>query len=161
MREIKSIGLSLENCEAMEFKREDIGRFNIIDIKRSISRSASNSVSDYLTSEEVYLQLSSKANKYSTFTCTWHDGEVTPFERLLQHKDIVAIDINYEDGTNEYIYVKWKGESDYTNEIETVKMNDHTGDLYIVISENENVESYFRESLEEEEAITWYLYLEE
>jgi hypothetical protein len=41
-------------------------------------------------------------------------------KRLLSYNDITHIQIYFEDGTNEYIGVPWKGEY-YSNELQVVK----------------------------------------
>lgn len=151
MRKIYSIELGLENCEVIEIKKEHIGIFRLEDIKRSMRGNAINGIRENLHAEEFYLQICSQANKHSSFTCTWHDGDVTPFDRMLNDKDLVSIHIHYDDGTDEYVYVNWVGDSDHTNPIQTAAVNKHTGDLYIAVSENEKVEDYFKLYLEDEE----------
>lgn len=161
MKEVKSVELILENCEVIEIKREYIGIFHVSDIKKSISRDAINSISDYVTAEEVFIQISSKANNSSSYVGDLHDGEITPFDRLIRYADITALNIKYQDGSKEYIFVKWGGDSDYTNEYQSVAINEKTGDLYIAISEKENVESYFKEYLQDENNSFWGLYEED
>lgn len=75
----------------------------------------------------------------------------------MEYADITALNIKYQDGSREYILVKWGGDSDDTNEYQSVAINEKTGDLYIVISENENVESYFKEYLQDEDNQFWEL----
>lgn len=55
MKEVKSVELVLENLESIEVKREHIGMFHVSNLKRSISRNAINSISDYVTAEEVFI----------------------------------------------------------------------------------------------------------
>lgn len=158
MKEVKSIELVLENCEMIEIKREHIGSFNLSNIRRSISRIAANSICDSLSAEDAFIQISSKANTINSYSFTWDDNKILPFDRLTQHKDITAIEIHYEDGSNEYIYVNWGGKSDYTNLYQTSKINQHTGDLYIAISEKYKVDDYFAEEIEKENSYVWDLY---
>jgi hypothetical protein len=159
MKEIKFIELVLENCEIIKIDKQHIGIFRIENIKRSISRVAMNSISDHKSAEEVFIQISSKANNYNSYVTTWSGNETLPFTRLIKYKDITAISIHYEDDDEEYIYVPWGGESDYKNEYQSCKINEHTGDLYIIISEKENVENYFKECLEDEDTY-WESYEE-
>lgn len=161
MKEVKSVELILENCEVIEIKREHIGVFHVLDIKKSISRDAINSINDYLEAEEIFIQISSKANNPSSYVEDLHDGEITPFDRLMRYADITALNIKYQDDSEEYIFVKWGGDSDYTNEYQSVATNEKTGDLYIVISEKENVESYFKEYLQDENNSFWELLKED
>lgn len=160
MKEIMSIELVLENCEVIKIEREYIGSLFIENITRSISRRAINSIRDSMSAEEVFIQISSEANKAKSYSTTWSDNEVSPFERLVRCSDITAVSINYQDGSDEYIYVKWGGESDYSNVNQTSAVNERTGDLYIAISEKETAESYFSSFLEEDDSCYWSLYKE-
>ncbi|MCY7954716.1 hypothetical protein MOB72_08110 [Bacillus licheniformis] len=159
MREVKYIELVTENCEVIRIDREHIGHFRMSNITRSIARRASNSISESLSTEEIFLQVSSKANTTDANVCTWEGNDTLPFDRLQKHHDIVAIDVIFQDGSNEYIYGKWGGDSEYTNENQTVSVNENTGDLYLVISEKDNVQQHFTDLLEEDEDDTfWDLY---
>lgn len=158
-REIESIELVLENLESVKIKREHIGFFEMRGITKSISRLASNSISEILTVNEVFLQICSKANNYSSYVHDWHDEKIKPFERLMRYKDIVAVEVNFKDGSSECIYVNWESDlDDYTNKNQSVAINKKTGDLYIVISEKENVLTYFDDYLKEEKSSYWVLY---
>ncbi len=160
MKQVKCIDIVLENCEVIRIMREHIGDFHVLDIKRSISRIAMNSVSGTLSAEEIFIQVSSEANETTSYLTTWSANDTKPFQRIVQSMDISAIDINYEDGSNEEVLVNWGGDSDYTNEKQTADMNEDTGDLYIAISENTTVFDYFENELEEEESNYWSLYEE-
>jgi hypothetical protein len=157
MKVFKSVELVLENCEAIEIKREHIGIFYVLNIKRSISRRAVNSIDSYTTADEVFMQICSEANVLSSYVTTCSDNDVLPFARLLNYKDITGLRIKYKDGDEEYIQVNWGGDSDYENEYQTAAINEKTGDLYIVISEKESVESYFKEYLQREDNSFWKL----
>lgn len=144
MKEIMSIDIALENCEVITVKAEHIKYLKLHNIGRSITKfNYSNSFENTLQSEGLFLRISSASNTYDSFTCTWDDGEVTPFQRLQEHLDIVAININYTNGDKEYIYAPWGGNSDYVNEYQTIAIHKDTGDMYIAVSEKHKVEEYF------------------
>ena len=155
---VESINIILENCEVIGINRQYVGAFYITDIKRTISRLAMNSISDTINSDEIFIQVSSKANDVSAYLTTWGDNTTKPFDRIRQHNDITAIEIVWENKTNEYIYVDWGGNSDYTNSNQTSAINETTGDLYIAVSENETVSEFFKVGLIEKEAEYWSLY---
>lgn len=159
MKEVESIKFVLENLEAIKFNREDIGILFINNIRRSISRNAVNSISDSIWAEEVSIQLSSNANKQKSYTTTYSESE-PPFKRLLKHSDITALGVKYQNGEEEYVFVDWGGDSEYVNINQTSVLNEHTGDLYIVISGKETAESYFKEALEDKSAFYWDMYSE-
>lgn len=147
IKEIKSIELVLENCEVIVVEKESIGTMNLTNIHRSIRRVATNSVSDLLQAEEVFIQISSKVNHVSSYSLSLGSG--TPFERLMQYGDITAVLINYEDGSEEYIFVDWSEGCEYNNLYQSSAVNEQTGDLYLVISPKETVESFFGSLLTE------------
>lgn len=157
MRQVKSITLVLENLEAVTFNREDIGTLHINNITRSIGRIAVNSINDTSIAEEFFIQLSSKSNKKGPHASTYSSSKL-PFDRLLQHDDITAIGVIYQNGKEEEtIYVNWGGDSDYTNINQTSVLNEKTGDLYIAISKEETADSYFKDDIQSEDYSYWRL----
>lgn len=158
MREVESIEFALENCEGVKIDRENIGTFYLDDIKRSISRSAMNSIGGNYTAENLVVQICSKANRLDAYTSTWSGNDRMPFERLTTHNDICGVQINYQDGSSEYLYVKWIGDSEYNNDAQSSKINPHTNDLYIVVGKDLNLEEVFGDELEEDDAFCWEMY---
>lgn len=55
------------------------------------------------------------------------------YERLTSHSDIVALEINYEDDSSEYIYVPFDG--DYENKLQKTTQEEVQG--------KERLEIYF------------------
>jgi len=141
MNQIKSIELCLENCEVLKFEADQIGRFEVKNIKNEISRIALNSISKLSTCEEFIIQISSKANISESYLTTWSNNNVLPFERINNGRDIVSVTINYEDGNKENIYVDWDG-TYCENYLQSSYIN-KAGDLYIVVSKNKNVKDVF------------------
>ncbi|TYS25136.1 hypothetical protein FZC71_00895 [Bacillus subtilis] len=152
MKKVKSIDLVLENCEVLKFDSKYIGRFYMTNITRTISRKASNLIGENYSAENVFLQLFAEGNDSNAFKQTWPSNSELPFDRLQQCPDIVAIDVFYEDSSNDYILVNWSGDSDVNNENQTAKLNEYTGDLFLVISGKETVENYFEDVLAEDES---------
>lgn len=162
MREVSSIELVLENCEVIRVKRENIGVFRIFNVQRHITRLAVNSISESLEAQEVVLQISSKENNTEAYSHTWSTSKTAPFRRLTNVSDVAAIDVIYKDGSSSYIFVPWKDrdDNDTINSYQTSKVNKHTGDLYLVISENKIVKDYFVDYLEDTDPWYWELYSE-
>lgn len=160
MKEVKFIELVLENCEVIRIERKHIGSFFVSNITRSISRIATNSISDSLTAEDICIQVSPKANTPSSFRTGWSDDKATPFERIIMYDDIAAINIVYQDESEEYIFVNWGGDSKRNNIYQTSMIAERIGNLYIVISEKKKVETYFVDFLEED-PFYWDLYSED
>jgi hypothetical protein len=158
LREVKYIKLILENCEEIMLKKEHIGIIEMFNINRTISRRAMNYISDALIAENIFIQISSKANVIESYSFTWNGNNTLPFDRLTRWNDITAIDVHFEDGSSEYILVNWNEESDFANLYQTSKINQYTGDLYIAISEKYKVEDYFEKELVEKDNSFWELY---
>jgi len=153
MKFIKSVELGLENCEGIKFNTEEIGTIYVGDIKQTISRVACNAISKNLFCDTFYIEIHKSANKMDRFLTDW--SEILPFDRLLQHRDIATITINYEDETSECYCVNWTGDYDWINESQSGKLNEKTGDLYIVVSPNEAVDRVFEDELIQDES-NWY-----
>ncbi|WP_144666760.1 hypothetical protein [Bacillus altitudinis] len=158
-REVAYIELVTENCEVIKIERQHIGRFRMENVSRSILRVACNSVSEQLTAEALFLQISEKADVMSAYEVAWDEQTTLPFDRLRENTDIVAVDVTYKDGESEYIYVKWDGD-DWTNDNQTVAINENTGDLFVVISEETTAEDHFERVLTEENRDTFWKTLE-
>lgn len=98
--EIKSIELVLENCEVIEIFSENLAFLTIEDIVKNYYLNA-NMVDDFLVANEISLGIK------KDFTYLSNSGNsVSVFDRLL-YNDIAGIDINYVNGSNEYIYTKY------------------------------------------------------
>lgn len=142
MKEVVSIDIILENCEVIRVNREHIGYFCMSDVKKSIVRIGVNSISDFLQCDELYIEICSKVNHPDSYVSTRQDNDILPFDRILRYNDITSLDINYEDGSSECISVKWDEDSFYSNSYQTSKMNEFTGDLYIVVSDKVTADEY-------------------
>lgn len=136
MAEVKKIALTLENCEVWEFDRKDIGDFHCIGISRVVSRIASNAMRDYTECDELFIELFSSAN--TPKETQFYDEPKTPFERLAEYSDITAVEITYDNGTSEYIYVPFDGDFNVPGTTQTCYLS-KCGNLYIRISEKGDV----------------------
>lgn len=151
MRQIESIDIIFENCEVASFKTEHIGAFSLSNITRSIKRIAANSIAEVLECDGLFVQILSRANTLDAYVTKDIFKQTTPpFQRINAFKDITAVDVQYRNGTNDYVLVDWSDEGvDYYNEYQTSKINPYTGDLFLVISKKETVDSYFSKELVE------------
>lgn len=147
MKQFQFIDLVLENSEVIQIKSEHIHFFHAGEITRSISRFGTNAIHDMTSCKEIFLQLSPLSNDMSSYDFTYHNNNTLPFDRLLKHQDLVAINIKFDDDSEEYIYVSWGGESDWINAHQTCRVSQQTGDLFIVVSENKTADTYFESHL--------------
>lgn len=136
MRKVSRIDLVLENCEAIGVPAESIGGLIIRGIERSIVRIAVNAIKETVRCSGFYVELLPAMNVTTAYLGGWgaRSAGDLPFARLRRHIDICAIDVIYDDGANEYIYVPWGGDSDYTNEYQRSEMT-QDGRLRITIEE--------------------------
>lgn len=159
MKEVKSITLVLENCETIKLDRKHIGSFLVDNIKYSISRMACNSISTFTFCENFAIEINRNASKVGTN----YNSNQDALKRLITYSDITAIDIKYEDDTEEYIYVDWNEENNHCNNNNQKHYMNKFGDLYIVVSSGKVIDDYFDiEEIEDEEDIdfTWVMYEE-
>lgn len=146
LKEVKRITIVLENCETMSIEKEHIGMMLIDDIHAEIARRASNSISKILCSDTVALELRKEANNvpYYPFGCDkTHSGGI--FGRLREYNDITAIEIEYDDGDTEGIYVAYKSDGDHigAENCNQKSFLSNLGNLYIVIKDGKGIEDYF------------------
>lgn len=143
MNNVKSIDIVFENCEAYTFPKEDIGYFEISDIREAIFRCACNAISKYKTAYCVNIEIFD-TNRLQE-DCIDSNVVADVFARIANHNDITQIHIHYEDGTEEQYLVDYnelnealgapnKNQKSYISDL---------GNLYIVISEKEKLEDVF------------------
>lgn len=136
MKQVKSIALGLENLESISFTTKEIGRLYIGDINESIYRIGCNYIGKQIGCKEFFIELLPCADHaYSCFGDTDHT-----FRRLGTCSDITSVDIIYEDGSKEEVYVPW-GDDDQYNDHQTSYLSE-SGALYILIKENGKLSDY-------------------
>jgi hypothetical protein len=140
-KKVSKIDIVLENCEVLTFDRVHIDRFYMDGIFKSISID-----SHHLEAKGSYLKLNIAGNTLDAYAENFRDLDDLefPFDRISKHHDIVAIDVHFEDGTSNYIFVNWYGTDDYVNEYVSTKIGNESGNLYIVIHPEEDVDSHFK-----------------
>lgn len=158
IKNVQTIEINLDGLETIIVPKEHIGHFEVNNITRNLHRQTLTKISEKLVAEEVFLQLSSEANTMDNYI--QDNAEEKPFERIVLHNDIKYLTINYDDESKDYIHLNWKElQQDANdklieliklpNEYQTSTINEHTGDLYIVISPSKTVENYFGSLLED------------
>jgi len=161
--EIQKIIIILENCECITVEGKHIGDLNIKNISFSIRRVACNSIQKmYCCSEfAISIHADCSLNKKSEWTLGEIDAEERdPIERLYKCNDITSVDIYFNTGECQQVFVPWNEEDDYTNKYQKTYINKF-GDLYIVVSKNTEFDDVFdREEIEDisRRAWTWGIY---
>ena len=139
IRDIKSIDFTFENCEGFSIEAKHFGYVCIDDIKTRIERIACNAISEMHIACKVYIEIFKEAD--CDYSC-WGMNMMKKFDRFLQFNDITSLTLEYDDGSTEEIWVDYRGEHNEINDIQTTKKSS-LGNLYIVISAENNVEDVF------------------
>ncbi|WP_440118416.1 hypothetical protein [Paenibacillus sp. QZ-Y1] len=133
MKQIEKVKLVFENCDSLDFKVDEIDRLDFSDIRKRKYMINDDKIIEINQCALFDIGIKSKANKpYYPFE---QDGQVEPimkFDRIKEERDLVAISVQYIDGTEDYIYVPWDDEkSDYVNYKQQVTSDEDY--LYILI----------------------------
>lgn len=154
MNSVKSIDIVLENCEVYTFPTEDIGYFEMSDIREEICRLACNSIEKDKTVHCLKMEIFDTHRLQEDYFDINVVADV--FKRIAEHNDITQIYINYEDGTEEQYLVEYneltealgapnKNQKSYISEL---------GNLYVVIDKDITIEDVFNmKEINNEEAV--------
>jgi hypothetical protein len=159
---IRKIEFVLENCEVVIIDGKYVGAFGMSDIRKKLSRLASNYVGMSEVCHSFYIELHKDANKLcDTFGCG--ECETKAFDRLRQYDDITSVKVSLYDQYNEetrddpskdvvYDYaVCWGGDSNQENAWQQSKIS-KTGWLYLTIGKDLDVNTFFpKEDVDDEE----------
>jgi hypothetical protein len=139
--EFKQIELVLENCEVITVERKYLGSIYMSNFTEIISRHRKSLIQSTVVNEfaiEIHRSLDETVAKQGLF------DDYNPIQRLNKFNDITQLEITYEDGTKKHFYTHWHDDDEYNNRYQKNKLNQF-GDLYIVISENNDIDQYFNE----------------
>lgn len=134
---VESITFVFENCEFIEIPMKYVGLFYINDITSNIKRFALNSVKKIDVAKELFIEIFSEGDEKYNRYCK--SGK---FERILQYRDIVYVEIKYSDGNVDTIYV------DYDGDMQNQNQNNYLsklGNLYVSVSRKKQVEDFILE----------------
>ncbi|WP_431785864.1 hypothetical protein [Paenibacillus lactis] len=111
------------------------------DIKKKIFKHY-NSITELNICKLFAIAINRRANiDYQVFEMDGDDYRQNTFERLSDG-DICSVDIVFDDGSEINLYVDWSGESEFINDAQDTYISE-LGDLFIVVSKKEKVDSYF------------------
>lgn len=133
-KSVKSYELILENCEIIILSKLDLIKAKFVGVDKHINiHSLENDVlkSETLHSKEAILNFD--IEKLKTRQTSFSNGEYNAYQRLTEHLDIVALQVIYEDDSNDLIYVPYDGE--YTNKLQE--------NIHEKIQEKEYLKIYF------------------
>jgi hypothetical protein len=150
MKEVISINIILENCENISVAADYIGELYVGEITEEIARIACNAICKIKTADVVAIELLNEfdAAPYYAFGVAEYKSERK--DRLLNCRDITAIDFIYDDGTSEMYYVDYKEEVEGALGAENLNQESFLskdGNVCIVITANEEVRKSFKEEM--------------
>lgn len=138
-KHIKEIEFVFENCEVIIFKPEELGEFHIGNIKESIDRIASNSITTSRVADDIAIEIFKKAQ----FKPSWMESgkDIDCFKRISDFHDLTHFNLVYTDNTEDYISVVWEdaGNNDEINAYQGEMYSD-LGNFYIIISSDKTKE---------------------
>lgn len=139
MDRVQSITFVFENCESLELPIKYFGIVSIDDIQSCIRRIAVNSTKKIQIANDIFLEIFGEANKEFDWEINYYR-----FERIMKYRDIVYLDIKYEDGDVESIYVDYDSTCSERNKNQDTWVS-QLGNLYISISKRKIVNDHIYE----------------
>ena len=112
-KNLKYVDLVLEPVESYRIKADDVVRLDISNIYRDLNYyNIHHRMSEYVRCDEASIDIKMAALQKIETTQYDDDGNVLTLDRRLNWwKDLVALDLIYDDDSDDYIYVPW-GEND-------------------------------------------------
>lgn len=142
MKKILYLLIIFENGEIIKIEDSQIENLYMGSITETISRLSPNNISKISTVEEVFMQIKACANNQTVFINKEKDRSNSPFTRIFDQKDISAIDLYYQDGSSDYLFVSWELSTGYHNQCQHSLIHQTTGDLYIAISKTRSLSAF-------------------
>lgn len=140
-KRVTAITLVLENCLSVTFKIESVF-FALSNITEKVHGWGAH-MSYRKEAKEMLMKIQPEANTIKAFSDMRLAEGITPFDRLRQFNDIVAVHIYYDDDSEDYVYLDWGGDADEINEYQSTGLHTKTGELCIVVSKNNKVHKQF------------------
>ena len=136
-KSVTSYELILENCETIILSNTDLIEAKFTGLNKHIDIwQTENQVlrKEYLITKAALLIFDAESLKDRR--TSFSNEEYNAYERLTSHSDIVALEINYENDSSEYIYVPFDG--DCENKLQETTHEEVQG--------KERLEIYFKQN---------------
>jgi hypothetical protein len=118
---LKNIEFVLENCECVSINKENIYQLRIGKIYSSYHwQNHLNSISPDYSTNFCRINFINLKPESVTFTNEFVKDEHKAYNRLFNYRDVTSIVLHFDDGTEQQIYVPWKG-WDFTNKSQRFK----------------------------------------
>lgn len=153
---LKTVTLTLENCETIEIPRKFIGEFEISGTGKKISRLGCNYIGAYETADFVMMEIFKEADvRTRPFGFDDEDAD-SVFGRLTKYADVTHVGLEFDDGTKASYAVDYD-EGEQAGILGADNVNQKTyvsglGNLYLLISKDAVLfDAFDRESIEDAE----------
>lgn len=128
---VQKVVLALENCEVISIPAENIEYMYVEGFDETCHFSKyEKTMHKHKQARFFQINIDKDANILENTEKDFNIDEMLPFERIMRHRDIAQIHIEYENGENEWFFAPWEGD-DYTNQLQDAKMNDK-GDMLVI-----------------------------
>ncbi|AFF28499.1 hypothetical protein qdsa002_38 [Staphylococcus phage qdsa002] len=137
---IKYIDLVLENCDVVRLEPQDVSRFHIEGVTEGIDYYGTYKGTSHMnrTRHCTYFGILINKPKEIHQVGFAYPDNTNAYEMITAYSDITAIDIIYEDGTNEYIYVDF---NEYNDNYNINQKNEYYNNmLEVTITESNSIE---------------------
>lgn len=145
--QVKSIELTLENCEVIRIDEKYIGNVWMNGIREELARIGCNYISTHKYCKEFFIEIRKDVkNKMSNVRF----DKRTPIERLTECADICTVRLIYDDKSYEDIDVPWDdGSNDMINKYQDFYISKN-GNLYLYVGKK-NITKYLDPYIDSEE----------
>ncbi len=133
---IKYIDLVLENCDVVRLEPKDVKRFHVDGITEGIDYYGTSHISR--TRRCTYFGILIDNPKEIPQVGFSYPDNTNAYEMIIAYSDITAIDIIYDDDTNEYTYVDFNEHNDFYNINQ--KNEYYNNMLEVTITESNSIE---------------------
>lgn len=137
MRKVESVVFMFKDYESIEIPAKYIGSIFIGDIQNNIERITLDTIQEKSTCKEFYIEVFGEFNgEYDSLY------NISIFERFMKSRDIVTLELKYDDGSSQYLSLPYRGERE--NQWQAVWIS-KLGNAYICISERKCLEDFISE----------------
>lgn len=146
MKTIKAINLIFDDGQYIPLEARDIGAFYMGDITSTVRRVLPGEILEQSITPVFAIEIFDTA--YNRIFDLESEAPITIADKLLDSKTILGVELIYEDDTFHPVMVVWDEFNDTFNSNEDILLADN-GHIYIVISENDTVESMFKDCIDD------------
>ena len=145
LQKLKTIDIVFENCEAISIPA-DMVYLHVTGVKSNMHSCNTAEFSETLTCDRVGIHILPEGAEYLK-TCAYNSfNDRKAYDRVFKYSDITHVEYIFEDGSNKYISVPWKGSEYYNRLIDITKFVDHRGkdSIHISIANSFNLRLYIK-----------------